>query len=222
MTLSLKHNFHTTTADGVDATKVQPSNWNEEHALSMATNKVLGRMTAGTGTIEELAVTGTGNVVMSTNAALTTPDLGVPSAGNLANCSIPLAKVTGVAATVATAMATALSQSTGGADRLVGMKNGSLAIGVSSSDVITTPLSCGLLIFTTQSNLGSSVWVCVYHNNSGFVGVTKLNSAQSSGAVETVASVAGDSGGNNHITITVGNAGQTGNTTISWKLIAFD
>ena len=35
------------------------------------------------------AMTGTGNVVMSTSPALVTPDLGTPTSGNLANCTFP-------------------------------------------------------------------------------------------------------------------------------------
>lgn len=56
--------------------------------LTMATNKVLGRQTAGTGAIEELAVTGTGNVVQATSPTLVTPVLGTPTSGTLSNCTV--------------------------------------------------------------------------------------------------------------------------------------
>lgn len=52
--------------------------------LTMATGKVLGRSTAATGAIEELAVTGTGSVVLATSPTLVTPTLGVASATSLA------------------------------------------------------------------------------------------------------------------------------------------
>ncbi len=59
MTISLKHLFQSSVPDGGDTTLVQPSNWNEEHVLEMATGKLLGRSTAGTGAAEEISV-GTG------------------------------------------------------------------------------------------------------------------------------------------------------------------
>ena len=54
MAISLKHAFESAIADGVDDTVVQPSDWNAEHTLTMATSRVLGRITAGTGAAEEL------------------------------------------------------------------------------------------------------------------------------------------------------------------------
>lgn len=54
MTISLRHAFTSAKADGTDSTLVQPSNWNAEHTLSMATARVLGRTTAGPGAVEEL------------------------------------------------------------------------------------------------------------------------------------------------------------------------
>lgn len=56
MTVSLKHAFTSAKADGGDTTLVQPSNWNAEHTLTMATNKLLGRSTAGTGAAEEISI----------------------------------------------------------------------------------------------------------------------------------------------------------------------
>jgi hypothetical protein len=54
MTISLKHAFSSGKADGGDATLVQPSNWNAEHDITMATSRILGRKTASTGAVEEL------------------------------------------------------------------------------------------------------------------------------------------------------------------------
>lgn len=59
MAVSLKHNFVSAQADGPDTSVVRPSNWNAEHDLTMATNRLLGRTTAGTGVAEEISV-GTG------------------------------------------------------------------------------------------------------------------------------------------------------------------
>jgi len=54
MTISLKHAFTSAKADGPDSTQVQPSNWNAEHTLTMATSRLVGRTTAGNGAAEEI------------------------------------------------------------------------------------------------------------------------------------------------------------------------
>ena len=56
MAISLKHLFTSPKADGTDSTLVQPSNWNAEHQLRMATARLIGRTTAGTGAAEEISV----------------------------------------------------------------------------------------------------------------------------------------------------------------------
>jgi hypothetical protein len=74
MTVSLKHAFASGKADGADATLVQPSNWNAEHSLQLATNKLLGRVTAGTGAAEEIALplaTNYGGTGVANNSAST-------------------------------------------------------------------------------------------------------------------------------------------------------
>lgn len=57
MAISLLHLFQSAKGDGPDPTRVQPSNWNAQHVITMATAKILGRTTAGTGAVEELAAT---------------------------------------------------------------------------------------------------------------------------------------------------------------------
>lgn len=56
MTVSLKHTKNSAIADSGDANFVQPSDWNAEHTLTLATGKLLGRSTAGTGAAEEITV----------------------------------------------------------------------------------------------------------------------------------------------------------------------
>lgn len=57
MSISLKHSKTSTVPDSGDTSLVQPSDWNSEHALTCATNKVLGRVSSGTGTVEEIDFT---------------------------------------------------------------------------------------------------------------------------------------------------------------------
>lgn len=76
MAISLKHSFQSAIADGGDTSLVQPSNWNAEHSLTMATSRLLGRTTAGTGSAEEISV-GTGLSLSSGSLAVssTTPQV---------------------------------------------------------------------------------------------------------------------------------------------------
>ena len=54
MAVEITHAFTSAKADGTDATLVQPSNWNEAHDFTMATSRILGRVTGGAGSVEEL------------------------------------------------------------------------------------------------------------------------------------------------------------------------
>jgi hypothetical protein len=56
MALSFKHTFQSAVADGGDASLVQPSNWNAEHTITLATASLIGRATAGTGAAEEITL----------------------------------------------------------------------------------------------------------------------------------------------------------------------
>jgi hypothetical protein len=53
VTVSLKHAFTSAVADGADASLVRPSNWNAEHNLTLAADRVLGRLTTD-GAVQEL------------------------------------------------------------------------------------------------------------------------------------------------------------------------
>jgi hypothetical protein len=71
MTVSLKHSFTSGVSDSGDASLVQPSNWNEEHVLSLASGKLLGRYSAGNGSAQEITIStglsldGSGNLTSS-------------------------------------------------------------------------------------------------------------------------------------------------------------
>lgn len=55
---SFKHKFTSAKGDGTDTTLVQPSNWNDEHAVTVSqSGVVLGRTSAGAGDVEEVPIT---------------------------------------------------------------------------------------------------------------------------------------------------------------------
>jgi hypothetical protein len=56
MTISVKHKFTSAKTDGADTSLVRPSNWNDEHDLTLAASKLLGRATASTGAAEEISI----------------------------------------------------------------------------------------------------------------------------------------------------------------------
>lgn len=63
--MQVKHTFVSAKADGADASLVRPSDWNADHTLEMSTAKVLGRVTAGTGTVEEIDWTAFGRSLIN-------------------------------------------------------------------------------------------------------------------------------------------------------------
>lgn len=70
MSISLKHKFQSAKADGPDPTLAQPSNWNEEHNLTLSAGVVLGRNTSAAGDAQELpiAVDPSGKVGINTTS----------------------------------------------------------------------------------------------------------------------------------------------------------
>lgn len=56
MTISVKHGFTSPVSDTTDPDLIQPSHWNADHALDLASGKVIGRVSAGTGAAEELTL----------------------------------------------------------------------------------------------------------------------------------------------------------------------
>jgi len=117
MTVSLKHTFTSLKDDSLDITVVQPSNWNQEHVLTAAAGKVLGRDTSGNGVVQELpiSVTPAGNVTIPNNFAVTgtttlTNALGVASGGTGATTAGAALTALGAAASGANTDITALDQ----------------------------------------------------------------------------------------------------------------
>lgn len=56
MTISLKHKFNSPKADGGDASLVRPSNWNDEHDITLAASRLLGRYSGSAGAAQEITL----------------------------------------------------------------------------------------------------------------------------------------------------------------------
>lgn len=59
MALSAKHKFTSPKVDGPDTTLVRPSNWNDEHDITVTARSIVGKTTTGTGPAEQINVSST-------------------------------------------------------------------------------------------------------------------------------------------------------------------
>jgi hypothetical protein len=100
MTVSLKHTFTSPKDDSADPTVVQPSNWNEEHELTLATDKLLGRATAGTGAAEEIGI---GTALSVSGGTLAVTNVPVANGGTGASTLTGYVKGNGTSAFTAAA-----------------------------------------------------------------------------------------------------------------------
>lgn len=64
MAISIKHKFQSQKEDGDDEDLVKPSDWNDEHDLTLAQDKLLGRASSGTGDVEEITCTAAGRALL--------------------------------------------------------------------------------------------------------------------------------------------------------------
>lgn len=69
MAVSLKHKFTLLKGDGADTTVVRPSNWNDEHAITLNSSNFVGRLTAGNGPAEEIPFSTQGLALVSATTA---------------------------------------------------------------------------------------------------------------------------------------------------------
>ncbi|WP_454627790.1 hypothetical protein [Bradyrhizobium cenepequi] len=86
MALSIKHNFISTKADGTDNTLLRPSNWNDNHAIKLATATLIGRQSAGTGDAEEIPCTAAAASILAAAdiaAVLTLLGVSPPTTGDV-------------------------------------------------------------------------------------------------------------------------------------------
>lgn len=88
MAISLKHLFQSAKTDGPDNTIVQPSDWNDEHVLTQATNRLLGRTSAGAGATEEIAP-GAGITLGSTTISVDATAFAALTGGAVGAVNIP-------------------------------------------------------------------------------------------------------------------------------------
>lgn len=98
MTLSVKHKFESAKADSLDSTKVQPSNWNDEHDILMAANAVVGRGSgAGTGEATELPALAFGRSMLATaDQAAALALIGAAAASTATSATTVAAAINGV------------------------------------------------------------------------------------------------------------------------------
>jgi microcystin-dependent protein len=76
---TVKHAFTSPKSDGGDNTLVQPSNWNADHTVTVsATDKVLGRQSAGSGTMEEITCTSLGRSIIGATTIADLIAAGIP------------------------------------------------------------------------------------------------------------------------------------------------
>lgn len=54
MTIQVKHAFQSALPDGSNGALVQPSNWNDDHQITIASGKLVGRLSPGDGPAEEI------------------------------------------------------------------------------------------------------------------------------------------------------------------------
>ena len=84
MTIQIKHAFTSAKGDGGDATLVRPSNWNAVHTTTMAAGNLLGRLTAGPGSFEEIPISAYMAALLSTASASALADvLGIFRTGDV-------------------------------------------------------------------------------------------------------------------------------------------
>jgi hypothetical protein len=189
MTVSLKHTFTSPKDDSADPTVVQPSNWNEEHELTLATDKLLGRATAGTGAAEEIgigtALSVSGGTLAVTNvpvanggtgaATLTGYVKGNGTSAFTAAASVPVGDISGILpiANGGTALATL-----GTAGQLLAVNSGATGL-----EYVIPPIGAEIIRVARTSNtqIGAT-------NRSNLIDITSGTFSQTFAAAATLGS----------------------------------
>lgn len=69
MAIEIRHKFVSPKQDGDDNTLVQPSNWNDDHNITLSQDKIIGRASSGYGAAEEITCTAAGRALLDDNTA---------------------------------------------------------------------------------------------------------------------------------------------------------
>lgn len=81
--ISAKHKFTSLKGDGSDGTLLRPSNWNDEHSITLGANTLVGRISAGTGDAEEIPLTTyMAGLLNTADLAALAALLGLPTTGD--------------------------------------------------------------------------------------------------------------------------------------------
>lgn len=90
--VAITHPFVCPKGDGADTTLVRPSNWNAQHTITMAaSDKLVGRATAGAGAAEEITCTATGRTIIAAATAVAAFDAVKQAASETATGVVELA-----------------------------------------------------------------------------------------------------------------------------------
>lgn len=137
--------------DKVVTADILNSNVTYAKIQSVAANTILGNGTGSSATVQEIATTGTGNVVRATSPTLVTPVLGTPASGTLTNATgLPISTgVSGLGAGVSAFLATPSSANLASA---VTDETGSGAAVFATSPTLVTP-NLGVATATSVNKL---------------------------------------------------------------------
>ncbi len=198
MTVSLKHKFTSAKTDGADTSVVRPSNWNDDHDLTLAASKLLGRATASSGAAEEITVGTSLSLDAATQTlrrSALTGDVTVSVDSNttsIANDAVTTAKINNLAVTTAkiadlnvtTGKIADLGVTTGKINDL-GVTTGKLADGAATLAKLDTTGTSGYVL-TAQGSGVAPVWSAA----SGSGGMTLLGTVSTtSGTNPTISAL---------------------------------
>ncbi|PKH67891.1 hypothetical protein CXF59_05255 [Flavobacterium sp. ALD4] len=140
---------------GNNVTTIQPNVVGYSKMQTAAANTILGNGTAATANVQEIATTGTGNVVRATSPTLVTPVLGTPVSGTLTNTTgLPISTgVSGLGTNVAAFLATSSSANLATA---LTDETGSGAAVFANTPTLVTPV-LGVATVTTVNKLTITV-----------------------------------------------------------------
>ena len=152
MTISLKH---LVTATGTDAGNGQigKAQWNDEHTLAMASQKLLGRASSGAGSVEEIDLTAAGRALLDdADASEQRSTLGL---GSIATQSANGVSITGGSITGITDLAIA-DGGTGASDPSGARSNLGLGSLATLSSVGTTEITNSAVTYAKMQNVSAT------------------------------------------------------------------